>query len=134
MKTLKIEALNDNLQVVMDFVDDYLDADGCPMKTKIKIDLSVEELFVNIANYAYGDKTGEAEISISKENGEYVIVLKDSGIPYNPLEKEDPDITLSAEERQIGGLGIFLVKKNMDSVAYSYENNQNILKITKKPV
>lgn len=130
-KTLTVDALNDNLTAVINFIDSFLEESCCPMKTQMQIDLSVEEIFVNIANYAYGDSVGKAEISIGNNHGEITVVLRDSGMPYNPLEKEDPDITLSAEERQIGGLGVFLTKRNMDSVSYSYENGQNILTMKK---
>ena len=131
MKTLVVDATNDNLHEVMDFVDSFLEENGATMKAQMQVDLSIEEIFVNIASYAYGDETGKAEISVENNSGEIIIELKDSGIPYNPLEKADPDITLTAQEREIGGLGIFLTKKNMDSVSYSYENNQNILRMTK---
>ncbi|MBQ6265002.1 MAG: SpoIIE family protein phosphatase [Clostridia bacterium] len=129
---LTVEALNENLQTVMDFVDGFLEENGVSAKTQMQVDLSVEEIFVNIANYAYGNGTGTAEISVKSDGGEITVMLKDSGIPYNPLKKPDPDITLSTEERPIGGLGIFLTKKNMDTVTYEYSNNQNILTMTKK--
>ena len=131
-KKMKVEATGENLEKVMAFVDSVLEENDCSPKSQMQIDLAVEEIYVNIANYAYGDGTGTAEISVSVEAGELIIVFKDSGTPYNPLEKEDPDTSLSAEERQIGGLGIFLVKKNMDDVAYEYKNGQNILIIKKK--
>lgn len=129
---LTVEALNENLQTVMDFVDGFLEENGVSAKTQMQVDLSVEEIFVNIANYAYGNGTGTAEISVKSDGGEITVMLKDSGIPYNPLKKPDPDITLSTEERPIGGLGIFLTKKNMDTVTYEYSNNQNVLTMTKK--
>ena len=130
-KALTVEADNDNLDEVMGFVDSFLEEKGASMKTMMQVDLAVEEIFVNIANYAYGDGTGNAEISISENGGEVSIVFKDSGVPYNPLEKEDPDITLSAEEREIGGLGVFLTKKNMDTVKYEFRDGFNILTMTK---
>lgn len=132
MKTLSVDATDDNLARVTEFVDAFLQAHDCPMKAQMQIDLSLEEAYVNIAHYAYGDATGKAEVTLSSQDNEVVITLRDSGVPYNPLEKADPDITLSAEERQIGGLGIYLVKKNMDSVSYSYENGQNVLTMTKR--
>ncbi len=131
-KSLTVDATGDNLSAVMDFVDAFLEKNDCPMKVQTQLDLCVEEIFVNIANYAYGDEIGKAEIEIENNNGEISITFKDSGIPYNPLEKEDPDITLSAEERQIGGLGIFLVKKNTDKVTYEYENGFNVFTMKKK--
>ncbi len=131
-KTLSIDATVDNLDEVIGFVDAYLEGLECPMKAQMQYDLAIEEAYVNVANYAYGDETGKAEITVSNEGDEVTVVLKDSGVPYNPLEREDPDTSLSAEERQIGGLGIFLVKKNTDDVSYVYENGCNILTMKKK--
>ncbi|MBQ5995050.1 MAG: ATP-binding protein [Clostridia bacterium] len=132
MKTLIIEASNDNLYTVNEFIDSFLENEGCSLKAQTQIDLCVEEIFVNIANYAYGEGKGNAEISVENNDGKVTITFTDSGIAYNPLEKSDPDTTLSADERQIGGLGIFLVKKNMDSVSYEYKDNKNIFSMTKQ--
>ncbi len=130
-ETLVVDAENDNLHIVMDFVDSFLEKNSCPMNTQMKIDLSVEEIYVNIANYAYGGGKGDAQISIENNDGNVKIVFSDSGTPYNPLEKPDPDTTLSSEERQIGGLGVFLVKKNMDDVTYEHKNGKNVLTMIK---
>ena len=132
MQTLTVPAARDRLDDVTAFVDGFLEEHGCSMKTQLQLDLCVEEIFVNIASYAYPDGPGEAEIRISAEDGAVTMTFLDSGIPYDPLAREDPDVTLSAEERQIGGLGVFLVKKNTDSVSYRYENGQNVLTLTKK--
>ena len=132
MKTLTVEAKNENLAAVNDFVDSFLESVDCPMKTQMQIDLCVEEIFVNIANYAYGDGDGDAEVQISALDGEVTLNFLDSGTPYDPLAKADPDTTLSAAERQIGGLGVFLVKKNMDHVSYRRENGKNIFTMKKK--
>ena len=131
---LEIEALTDNLQSVIDFVEENLELTACSMKIKMQIDIAVEELFVNIAHYAYTPATGKAiiTIEIDNDNKEVSITFTDSGIPFNPLEKEDPDVSLSAEERKIGGLGIYMVKKSMDKVRYAYEDGKNKLTITKK--
>ena len=131
MQSLTVAATVDNLDRVTAFVDAFLEEQDCPMKTQMQIDLCVEEIFVNIAHYAYPDKDGEAQVLISETDGIVELTFIDSGIPYDPLKKEDPDITLSSQERQIGGLGVFLVKKNMDTVTYRYENSQNILAMTK---
>ncbi len=98
-----------------------------------QIDIAVEELFVNIAHYAYNPETGPAtvRVEVEKEPPAVTITFIDNGVPYDPLAREDPDITLSAEERQIGGLGIFMVKKSMDNIEYEYKNGQNILRIRK---
>ena len=94
--------------------------------------IAAEEIFVNIASYAYGQETGSAEIRMTVEDGCAGIEFRDSGTPFDPLAKADPDVTLPAEERQIGGLGIFMVKKSMDDVQYRYEGGENILTIRKK--
>ena len=132
-KTITMDATLDNLEKALGFVDGELEQMECPMKKQMQVDLAVEEAFVNVANYAYGSGTGPVTLTVSAdgENGTFTLALSDSGVPFNPLEREDPDTTLSAEERSIGGLGIFMVKKNMDEVSYAYENGQNILTMTK---
>jgi anti-sigma regulatory factor (Ser/Thr protein kinase) len=106
---------------------------GCSMKDQMLVDLSVEELFINVASYAYAPGTGDAVIRVmTKENPRRIsITISDRGMPYNPLEKEDPDVTLSAEERKIGGLGVFMVKKSVDDIHYEYKYGQNIVTIEK---
>ena len=133
MKELNIEAKVENLDEVLEFVDAELEARDCSMKIQTQLDVAVEELFVNIAHYAYKPETGMATIRIEfiEEPLSIVITFIDSGKPYDPLAREDPDVTLSAEERQIGGLGIYLVKKTMDDVIYKYEDGKNILTIKK---
>lgn len=132
MKKITVEAATDRLQEVLSFVDTELEAADCSMKSQMQIDVAVEELFVNIARYAYAPGTGNAVIGIRVQDGVAEISFSDSGIPYNPLEKEDPDIHLSAEEREIGGLGIFMVKKTMDDMTYAYRDGQNRLTIRKR--
>ncbi len=132
MNKLKTDATDENLSQVTEFVDAFLEQHQCSMKMLMQFDLAVEEVFVNIAHYAYGENTGWAEITLAEHNGEITVIFEDGGTPYNPLAKEDPDITLSVEERKIGGLGIFLVKKNMDSVTYAYENGRNVLTLKKR--
>ncbi len=133
MSELTLEAKVENLDEVLAFVDKILEELDCSPKTQMQIDVSVEELFVNIANYAYAPGTGPATIRVTKQNDPkgVAITFIDSGVPYNPLAKEDPDITLSAEERQIGGLGIYMAKKSMDSIEYEYTDGQNMLTIKK---
>ncbi len=133
MRELDIEAKTDNLAQVLQFVDEELEKAGCPMKAMMQIDVAVEEIFVNIACYAYNPETGPATIrtEVTKEPLSVILTFLDHGVPYDPLKKDDPDITLSAEERQIGGLGIFLVKKSMDEIYYEYKDGQNILTIKK---
>ena len=126
------DAVRENLDQVLTFLDSQLESWDCPMRVQMQLDVAVEELFVNIASYAYGEKNGTAEITMNLLPGQIVeITFRDSGIPYNPLEKPDPDITKPAEEREIGGLGIYIVKKSMDEVLYRHEDGQNILTIRK---
>ncbi len=134
MERLVIEAKRENLLQVQGFVDGLLEQLDCPMKTQMAIDVAVEEIFVNIASYAYGDGTGEAIIEVrAKEDPLSVeITFIDSGTPYNPLAKEDPNTSLSLMERKKGGLGIFMVKKSMDDMTYEYRDGKNILTIKKK--
>ena len=134
MSELTIEARVENLQQVLAFLDEYLDRLGCPLRTKMRLDVVVEELYVNIASYAYTPATGTATIRLEEEQNPRTvsITLIDSGIPYDPLKKTDPDVTLSAEDRQIGGLGIFMAKKIMDEMRYQRLNGHNILTIRKK--
>ena len=104
------------------------------MKTQTAICVALEEVFVNVAHYAYGEGEGDVRLSISfeAESRNITFRMADKGIPFDPLKKPDPDITLSAEERKIGGLGIFITKKTMDTVTYAYENGENILTMIKK--
>ena len=127
-----IKATRENLAKVNEAVEDFLADKPISFKTRTQIDLAVEEIYINIASYAYPDSEGNAEIILSENNGEFVMTFIDEGVPYDPLAKPDPDTTLSASERQIGGLGIFLVKKIMASVTYKYEDGKNILTISKK--
>ena len=127
--TRELDRLNDFLEAQAEAVD-------CPPGTLMKIQISAEEIFTNIANYAYPDGQGTAVVisEIKEENGETIMTVSfsDSGQPFDPLAMPDPDITAPAEERNIGGLGIYMVKETMDKVDYSYEKGRNILTITKK--
>ena len=126
----KTEALTD----VLDFVDEKLQEFDCPMKIQVAICVAIEEIFVNVARYAYGGGEGDATLGIDfdPENRTVTFKMSDKGVPFDPLKKPDPDITLSAEDRAIGGLGIFITKKTMDTVSYAYENGENILTMIKK--
>ena len=133
MKEMILTAEVDRLDEVIDFIQEELERHDVPMKLVMQIDIAVEELFVNIAKYAYHPGVGDVTICVDVEPQPPCIVIRfaDSGVPYNPLAKQDPDVTLGIEEREIGGLGIYIVKKSMDEVNYSYENGQNILTIRK---
>lgn len=133
MKELIIEADRNNLLTVQSFIDEQLEEAGCPMLTQIAIDVAVEELFVNIADYAYDQETGIAAVQVTmhEEPLSVEITFIDSGKPYDPLAKPDPDITLPAKQRKKGGLGIYMVKNSMDDVCYEYRDGKNILTIKK---
>ena len=133
MKELTITATVENIEVVTDFVNEQLEAIDCPMKAQMQIDIAIDELFGNIAHYAYNPEVGDATVRVEVIDDPMAVVITfiDNGIPYDPLAKADPDTTLSAEEREIGGLGIFMVKKSMDDITYEYKDGQNILKIRK---
>lgn len=133
MKEITLEATVENIAVVTDFINEELNKVNCSENIKSEIDIAVDEIFGNIANYAYGENTGKAIVQIEITNNpmKAIITFIDNGIKYNPLEKENPDITLSAEDRKIGGLGVYIVKKIMNDVLYEYIDNSNILKIVK---
>ena len=133
MKELTIAATVENIGAVTDFVNEQLAALDCPMKAQMQIDIAIDELFGNIAHYAYNPDVGEAtvRVEVTGEPLSVVITFIDGGVPYDPLSAADPDITLSAEERAIGGLGIFMVRKSMDEITYRYEGGKNILAIRK---
>ena len=131
---MDIEAVTENLPNVLTFVDERLERVDCPKRTQMQIDVAVEEIFVNIASYAYAPDKGNATVRVEVlENPLMVsITFIDRGIPYDPLSKKDPDVTLPAEQREGGGLGIFMTKKIMDDVAYEYKDGSNILKLVKR--
>ena len=133
MKELTIAATVENIETVTDFVNEQLEALDCPMKAQMQIDIAIDELFGNIAHYAYNPEVGSATVRVEviEEPLAVIITFIDKGVPYDPLAKADPDVTLSVEERDIGGLGIFMVKKSMDEITYEYKDGQNILKIKK---
>jgi anti-sigma regulatory factor (Ser/Thr protein kinase) len=119
---------------VLGYVEETLESYECSMKIQMAVCVAIEEVFVNVAHYAYGDGEGEVSLDIDfdEENREVTFRLTDQGVPFDPLKKPDPDITLPVEEREIGGLGIFITKKTMDTVTYAYENGENILTMMKK--
>ena len=133
MKSITVEAKIENVDKVTEFVNEMLEEKDCPLKVQMQLDVAIDEIFGNIAYYAYGKGSGNATIQIEMEDNPPKITLTfiDQGIPYNPLENKDPDITLDIEDREIGGLGIFLVKKTMDELSYEYADGQNILTMKK---
>ena len=130
--SITLPATDSALQAATDFVEGELEKAECSMRASMQITVALEELFVNVAHYAYPDKDGDVLLVVSIEDDIACISLEDSGVPFNPLTKDDPDVTLDIAERDIGGLGIFMVKKTMDSFDYSYENGKNIVTFTKR--
>ena len=122
-------------ETVREFIETYLEQIECSAKVSYEILVSAEELFTNIASYAYENEDGMAEVScgVNEENGvEFRFSFKDWGTPYDPFSRPDPDFEIPFEERRIGGLGVYMVKKFMDHVEYRYENGCNIVMIGKK--
>lgn len=144
MKTITVPAEAGRLNEVSGFIEEELERLNCPLKARMGIALAVEEIFVNIASYAYAPAGGQVEIGLEvagqAEGGQgkagqprqALIRFQDSGRPFNPLVREDADVTLTAEEREPGGLGILLVKKNMDEVNYTHEAGKNTLTLIKR--
>jgi anti-sigma regulatory factor (Ser/Thr protein kinase) len=135
VREITVEAAVDQIKPVTDFVNQQLDALACSTQIRIQIDVAIDEIFSNIARYAYSEKEGTAtvRVDVEKEPLSIIITFSDHGEPFDPLSKETPNtIGLPARKRPIGGLGLFMVRKTMDAVSYSYEKGQNILKIRKK--
>lgn len=133
MNELTVEATPENIQVITAFVDEQLEQYDCPMKAQAQIDIAIDELFGNIVRYAYHPEIGSATVQVEVVEKPLAVVITfiDQGKPYDPLAKEDPNVTLSAEEREVGGLGIYIVKKSMNAITYEYKDGRNILKIRK---
>ncbi len=133
MSKIIVPAVIEQLPIVQEFIENKLEENDCSMKIMMQISIAVEEIFVNIVHYAYDTQCGEATIvcEITEEPSQIVVQFIDEGKRFNPLEKDDADVTLSAEEREIGGLGIFMVKKSMTEMEYEYKEGKNILTIKK---
>lgn len=136
MKTyeLTVDATLDNLRLVNAFLEEHLEEADCPLKAQMQISVAAEEIYVNIAHYAYAPETGTAtlRLELQEEPPAVTLTFLDSGIPFNPLDRTDPDVSLPAEEREIGGLGIFMTRKSMDDLRYEFRDGQNILTLTKR--
>ncbi|MCF0186330.1 MAG: ATP-binding protein [Bacteroidaceae bacterium] len=133
MKEITIEAKIENIPVVTDFVDEQLELHGCAMKAIMQINVAIDELFGNISHYAYNPENGMATIRVDVDDDTYVVAItfEDKGVPFDPLNRPDPDVSLTMDEREVGGLGILMVKKVMDEVTYEYKDGTNILTIKK---
>ncbi len=134
MREITVAAAVEEVSRVTDFVNARLAELGCPERTRIQVDVAVDEIFSNIANYAYGPERGEATVRVDVEEEPLCVVLSfvDRGRPFDPLSRGDPDITLPAAERPIGGLGLFMVRQTMDGVEYACRDGRNILTIRKR--
>ena len=135
MAELKTLAMIENIPQVSGFAEEELEKMGASMKTLIQVNVAIDEIVSNISYYAYPDNKDAGPLTVKIQKSEdglrARLIFEDEGVPYNPLEKEDPDTTLGVEERGIGGLGIFIVKKTMDFAGYAYEAGKNILTIEK---
>ena len=131
-----LKALPTNFSVAQDKVREFLEPYSCNMRTLLELDMLIEEVFINIAHYAYVSGEGDAtiDLSINDSKDTLCMTFRDTGIPYNPLLKESPDITSDANSRAIGGLGIFLVQKYADDLSYERKDNENRFTICKKIV
>ena len=130
---LTIDATVDNIPIATDYVTAQLEKYDCPMRTQLQITIAIDELFGNIARYAYDSFTGPATVRVKvvEDPLSAEITFIDHGIPYDPLAKDDPDLELGSDERQIGGLGIFMTKEIMDDIRYEYRDGKNVLTIVK---
>ena len=136
MKTyeLTVDATLDNLRLVNAFLEEHLEEADCPLKAQMQIAVAAEEIYVNIAHYAYAPETGTVtlRLELQEEPPAVTLTFLDSGIPFNPLDRTDPDVSLPAEEREIGGLGIFMTRKSMDDLRYEFRDGQNVLTLIKR--
>lgn len=134
MGDITVLAATDNISKITAFVDAELENIGCPPKANAQIDICIDEIVANIAHYAYGSETGNATVRLDFDEAERIVSLAfiDSGMPFDPLDVPEPDITSPLAERPIGGLGLFMVKNMMDSMDYRREDGHNILTISKR--
>ena len=134
MKDWTFEAKIDRIPWLTEQVDGLLEGLDCPMKAQMQIDVAIDEWMANIASYAYGNGVGEVTVRFDFQPDDRTVVLTfiDSGVPYDPLAKPDPDVTLSVDKRAVGGLGIFLIKKTMDDMTYARQDGRNVFTIRKR--
>ena len=134
MKSITVPTIDDDPNPIIEFVDEALSRYDCSSKALYQIEVAIEEIFVNIANYAGLADDDGVEVRCEVQDNPLRVVLQflDGGVPFDPLAAEDPDISPEALEAREGGLGIFMVKQMMDEVTYSYENGKNTLTVLKK--
>lgn len=130
---MEFNAKVEELDSVLAYIEGELEKIDAPMKAVMQLNIAVEEIFVNIAHYAYGEDNigGYSDITLNPIESGVEVILSDKGVAFDPLAKLDPDVTLNASERNIGGLGIYMVKKSMDQVSYRRENDMNIFSMKK---
>jgi anti-sigma regulatory factor (Ser/Thr protein kinase) len=127
---ITIAAKTENLETLLEFIEGF--SDVLTMKEQMRLSVAAEEIFVNVASYAYAPDTGDVRVRVSADESGVTIEFADSGRPYNPLSHDDPDITLSEEERDVGGLGLLMAKKMTDEISYRYVDGMNVLRIWKR--
>ncbi len=134
MASITLPATIKSIEFATDFLVGMLERAACPMRAQTQLCIALDELMSNVARYAYVRSKGDITLSVEilDDPRRVVVTLTDSGIPYDPLQKEDPDVSLSADERGIGGLGIFIVKRSMDELSYEYKDGKNVVTIVKK--
>ena len=132
--SITLPATVENIGKITAFVEGRMEEKDCPLKQIMQVSMAVDEVMANVAMYAYAPGTGDVTVAVDFDDGSRTVSITfiDRGVAFDPLAKEDPDVTLPAEQRKIGGLGIFLVKKTMDDVAYRREGDKNVLCIQKK--
>lgn len=133
MQEMTLPAAIENIPKVTAWIDAQLEQLDCSMKAQMQLDVAIDEVYSNIARYAYPDQPGSATVQMDFDEAsrQFSITFLDQGVPFDPLRQSDPDTSLKVEERGIGGLGIFLVKKTMDEVTYQYKDGKNILCLKK---
>lgn len=133
VKELTVESVPEKINAVTAFINSELEAYDCSRRTRIQIDIAVDELFANIVHHAYASRGGDitVRVCISGKDRTARITLIDSGKPFDPLSAPEPDISLPVEQRAVGGLGIYLVKKTMDDLRYEYSDGKNFVTIAK---
>ena len=132
-KELELDATLENWDNVKKFVKEMLEETHCKRDDERTLQMAIEEIYINIVNYAYAPNVGKVNIVGIFENDEYSIILQfiDEGKPFNPLEMDDPDFSIATEDREVGGFGIFIVREMVDDISYEYKDGKNILTVKK---
>ena len=134
LNKINISAKKEYVERAVDSIVEFIISNNGDFKIANKIQIALEETLVNVASYAYEDKIGDIEIDyeiVDEPNKTLIVTIIDSGIEFDPLAKEDPNIVSFYEQKKIGGLGIFITKQIMDEVSYQRKDNKNILVLKK---